>query len=143
MKEINEDKKDYLAMIQEPIGRMSTASSVFKGFSATIVTGIAALSYAELKTIILILSFLPILAFWALDIYYLQIEKKYRGLYDDVLNGKHPVDYSMRIPKDQEFKKRAKASIGECMKSPSILLFYPAMFLVLIIICFLNMGGVL
>ena len=32
---INENKKDYLALLQEPIGRLLTASSVFKGFAAT------------------------------------------------------------------------------------------------------------
>lgn len=139
---MNEDKKDYLALIQEPIGRMSTASSVFKGFSATIVTGTAALSYSEIRTIILLLSFLPVIAFAALDTYYLRIEKAYRGLYNDVLNDVHPIDFSMNLPKDKEFVARARMSIGNCFKSPSIWLFYPAMILILIIICCLNSGGI-
>ncbi len=69
----NEVKRAYLQLIQEPISRMSTASSVFKGFAATIVTGIAALSYNSVKLPILLLSFLPIIAFAALDIYYLRL----------------------------------------------------------------------
>ncbi len=137
------EKREYLALIQEPIGRMSTASSVFKGFSATIVTGVAALSYAEIKTILLVLSFLPVLAFAALDIYYLRTEKKYRGLYNDVLEGIHPIDFSMEISSDRVFIKRAKASIWNCIKSPSIWLFYPVMFLMLSVICFLHSGGVI
>lgn len=137
------EKREYLALIQEPIGRMSTASSVFKGFSATIVTGAAALSYAEINTILLVLSFLPVPTFAALDIYYLQTEKKYRGLYNDVLEGLHPVDFSMEIPSDRAFIKRAQASIWNCIKSPSVWLFYPAMFLILSVICFLHSGGVI
>ena len=139
---MDEDKKDYLTLIQEPIGRMSTASSVFKGFSATIVTGTAALSYSEMSTVILLLSFLPVIAFAALDIYYLRIEKAYRGLYNDVLNDIHPIDFSMTLPKDKEFVERAGMSIGNCIKSPSVWLFYPAMVLILIIICCLNSGGI-
>ena len=65
---MDENKREYLALIQEPIGRLSTASSIFKGFAATIVTGIAALSYSEVKLVVLILSFIPILAFAALFI---------------------------------------------------------------------------
>lgn len=41
---MKEDKAAYLHMIQEPICRMSTISAVFKGFAATIVSGIALIS---------------------------------------------------------------------------------------------------
>lgn len=140
---MSEDKKAYLSLIQEPIGRMSTASSIFKGFAATIVTGIAALSYSSINIILLVVSFIPILTFAALDIYYLRLEKMYRGLYDDVLNDEHPVNFSMAIPTDAAFKKRAKLSIWQCMKSPSIWLFYPAMLLVLSVICIMKAEGVI
>lgn len=135
------EKQTYLAMIQEPISRLSTASSVFKGFAATIVTGIAALSYSDISTKLLVLSFVPILSFAALDIYYLRLEKRYRGFYNDILSGKHEVDYSITLPKDKESIKRAKASIWNCILSPSVWLFYPAMFVVLIIVCVLKAGG--
>ena len=135
------EKQTYLTMIQEPISRLSTASSVFKGFAATIVTGIAALSYSDISTKLLVLSFVPILSFAALDIYYLRLEKRYRGFYNDILSGKHEVDYSITLPKEKESIKRAKASIWNCILSPSVWLFYPAMFVVLIIVCVLKAGG--
>lgn len=138
---ISEDKRDYLALIQEPIGRLSTASSVFKGFAATIVTGIAALSYSEIELKLLILSFIPILAFAALDVFYLRLEKRYRGLYNDILTGKHPVNYSITLPTEKAALKRAKASVGHCLLSPSIWLFYPAMFGVLIAVCIMKFNG--
>ena len=71
---MDENKVLYLQMIQEPIGRMSTASAIFKGFAATIVAGIAALSYCEVNTFILGLSFVPVILFAFLDIYYLKLE---------------------------------------------------------------------
>ena len=140
---MDENKKDYLTMIQEPIGRMSTASSVFKGFAATITTGISALSYADINIVILILSFIPIVAFAALDVYYLRLERLYRGLYNDVLSGEHETDFSMSIPNDKAFKKRAKSSIWKCLCSPSIWLFYPAMFIIILTVCILKSKGVL
>lgn len=140
---MDENKREYLTLIQEPIGRMSTVSSIYKGFAATIVTGTAALSYADVKLTILILSFIPIITFAALDLYYLRLERLYRGLYNSVLVGDHPVDFQISLPKDRQFVKKSKASILQCLTSPSIWLFYPAMFIVLIVICVLKaIGGI-
>ena len=140
---MDENKREYLPLIQEPIGRMSTVSSIYKGFAATIVTGTAALSYADVKLTILILSFIPIITFAALDLYYLRLERLYRGLYNSVLVGDHPVDFQISLPKDRQFVKKSRASILQCLTSPSIWLFYPAMFIVLIVICVLKaVGGI-
>lgn len=140
---MDENKREYLTLIQEPIGRMSTVSSIYKGFAATIVTGTAALSYADVKLTILILSFIPIITFAALDLYYLRLERLYRGLYNSVLVGDHPVDFQISLPKDRQFVKKSRASILQCLTSPSIWLFYPAMFIVLIVICVLKaVGGI-
>lgn len=138
---MDENKRAYLSLIQEPIGRLSTASSIFKGFAATIVTGTAALSYADVKLVVLILSFIPILAFAALDLYYLQLERLYRGLYDAVLAGDHPVDFQIVPPRDKCFIKKSRASICRCMTSPSIWLFYPAMIIILVVISILKACG--
>lgn len=138
---MDENKREYLSLIQEPIGRMSTASSIFKGFAATIVTGTAALSYADVKLVVLILSFIPIFTFAALDLYYLRLERLYRGLYNAVLNGDHPVNYQIMPPKDKAFIKKSKATLWQCMTSPSIWLFYPAMIVILIIISLLKICG--
>ena len=126
----NEHLPEYLQMIQEPICRMSTASAIFKGFAATIVSGIAALSYPDINNWILVLSFVPVLAFCVLDVYYLRIEKKYRYLYNQVRTNAHRVDFSMDISNIDY--KDAGATIMECIKSPSVYLFYPAMILILI-----------
>jgi len=138
---MDENKREYLTLIQEPIGRLSTASAIFKGFGAAIVTGTAALSYADVKLVALILSFIPILAFAALDLYYLRLERLYRGFYNSVLVGDHPVDFQICLPKGVDFIKKSRASVWQCMTSPSIWLFYPAMFIILIVICILKAKG--
>ena len=46
----NEERKvSYLQMIQCTIDRMSTTSAIFKGFGATIITGISAVSFTEIN----------------------------------------------------------------------------------------------
>lgn len=137
---MEENRVAYLQMIQEPIGRMSTSSAIFKGFAATIVAGIAALSYCEVNTWILGLSFVPVLLFTFLDIYYLKLEKKYRYLYEQVRTGEHDADFSLALTKNA---KRAKARVFDCIKSPSIWLFYPAMIAILVAVMYLRMKGVI
>lgn len=126
---MEDNKIAYLQLIQEPISRMSTASAVFKGFAATIVAGVSAISYCEINILILGLSFLPVILFALLDIYYLMIEKKYRYLYEQVRTDRHEVDFSLNLTKDNEV---SGARVRDCIKSPSIYLFYPLMILILI-----------
>lgn len=133
-------KIEYLQMIQEPICRMSTISAVFKGFAATIVAGIAALSYNDVNPLVLALSFIPVLLFFALDMYYLRLEKKYRYLYEQVRTDVHEVDFSMVLTKDT---KAAQAGFWNCFTSPSIYLFYPTMIVILITVFILKVSGVL
>lgn len=137
---MKEGKAEYLQMIQEPISRMSTASAIFKGFAATIVSGIAALTYCEVHPTVLALSFVPVILFAFLDVYYLKLEKKYRFLFDQVRKGEHPVDFSMDLTQDNT---AAKSRVWDCVKSPSIWLFYPVMIGILIAVFFLKLKGVL
>jgi len=137
---MTEGKIEYLQMIQEPIGRMSTSSAIFKGFAATIVAGIAALTYCEVHPTVLALSFVPVLLFAFLDIYYLKLERKYRYLFNQVRLDKHPIDFSMELEKDN---KKAKSGVWDCIKSPSIWLFYPAMIVILVVVYILKVKGVL
>lgn len=127
-------KIEYLQLLQEPISRMSTVTAIYKGFSAAIVAGISTISYADTKTWIIGLSFLPIFAFSVLDIYYLMLERKYRFLYDQVRLNKHEIDFSMQLPHTSSEIKKAKARVCDCIKSPSILLFYPLLMMVLLIV---------
>lgn len=73
--EMKEGKAEYLQIIQEPISRLSTTSAIFKGFAATIVSGIATLTYCDVNSTILGLSFVPVMLFALLDVYYLKLEK--------------------------------------------------------------------
>lgn len=129
---MTDGKKEYLQMLQEPICRMSTISAIFKGFAATIVASISSISYLSTNTWVLGLSFLPVLAFAVLDVYYLKLERKFRFLYDQVRTDNHEIDFSMKLTNDPLEIISAKARTQDCIKSPSIYLFYPLMLLILI-----------
>ena len=138
---MSEDKRAYLQMLQEPICRMSTISAIFKGFAATIVAGISAISYASTNIWVLGLSFLPVLAFAVLDVYYLKLERKFRFLFDQVRMDKHEIDFSMKLTNDPLENISAKARTWDCIKSPSIYLFYPWMIAILVVVMILKTSG--
>ena len=140
---MQDGKKEYLQMLQEPICRMSTISAIFKGFAATIVAGISAISYSTTNVWILGLSFLPVLAFAVLDIYYLKLERKFRFLFDQERLDQHAIDFSMKLTNDPLEILSAKARTWDCIKSPSIYLFYPLMLLILIVVFILKWTNII
>lgn len=140
---MQDGKKEYLQMLQEPICRMSTISAIFKGFAATIVAGISAISYSTTNVWILGLSFLPVLAFAVLDINYLKLERKFRFLFDQVRLDQHAIDFSMKLTNDPLEILSAKARTWDCIKSPSIYLFYPLMLLILIVVFILKWTNII
>lgn len=140
---MDNNKPAYLQMIQEPICRMSTISAIFKGFAATIVAGVATLTYKDINAWVLGLSFLPVLAFAILDVYYLTLERKFRFLFEQVRKDEREIDFSMKLTCDPVEIIRAKARVWDCLRSPSIYLFYPMMMAILITVFVLKLKGVI
>ena len=89
MAEYTEDQRQHLAFIQDVITRMNSNSFSMKGWMITIVAGFLAIFAAgkDLNEIFLFVAIAPTMLIWLLDAYYLQMEKKYRMLYNDVKNG--------------------------------------------------------
>ncbi len=134
-----ESKIAYLQMIQSNIERMSTSSAIFKGFAATIVAGISAISYSDLNNWILLMSFLPVICFMLLDIYYLKLEKRFRVLFEMIRNEKGTALFDLTPPKlNKTEKKKYKARVIDIFKSPSIFLFYLVLIIISIIVIVLK-----
>ena len=75
----------HLEFIQAVITRMNTNSFQLKGMAITIYSALLALYAGKLfENIILFFAAVPIFLFWLLDAYYLQQERKFRGIYNDV-----------------------------------------------------------
>lgn len=130
----SEEKIAYLQLLQEPIGRMSSTSAIFKGFSAAIVSGIAALSFVEINRWVLVLAFLPLLCFAFMDCYYLWEERKFKYIYEQVRTDKRSIDYSLSIQLNREERKAARMTIGKIITSISIWPFYVPVIAIAVVI---------
>jgi len=78
----------HLDYIQSAINRMAENSFKIKGWMVTLISALMALFVNSEKSWFLLVAFIPIFVFWFLDAYYLQQERKFRGLYDDVVKNR-------------------------------------------------------
>lgn len=140
----NEDKKvEYLQMIQEPIGRMSTTSAIFKGFSATLVVGMVTILDSKINIFSIISSIFFVIVFALLDTYYLSLERKFRLLFEEVRKGQHPIDFSMKPISEIDKLKTGKARFIDCLGSMSIWMFYLSLIMFLLITLLLKIHNIL
>lgn len=125
----NEDMRRHLDYVENIIARMNQNSFKIKGWMITLVTALLALaSKIDCKGYVFI-AVIPVLLFWILDAYYLQQERKFKHLYNDIVVGKIPV-YKMEIGsyKDEDSK------FLSCLIAKSVWPLYMAMIILLEII---------
>jgi hypothetical protein len=63
---------------------MNTNSFQIKGMSITITAAILALFASSSIPVYFFIALIPTIMFWFLDAYYLQQERKFRGIYNDI-----------------------------------------------------------
>ncbi|MEI6143079.1 MAG: hypothetical protein WCP85_27625 [Mariniphaga sp.] len=99
---MEEDKRQHLEFLQNIITRMNTNSFQLKGLAITLVTALMAIYASTQNVIFIFLGMPPTILFWFLDSYYLQQERKFRGVYNDVTGLKDIIKirpYEMPIQK--------------------------------------------
>ena len=130
------NKTKHLEMIENIIERMGKNSFQLKGWAVTLVTIIGALSARETDKRFFLLAFIPILAFWAIDSFYLQIERKYKYLYNQVrVKSEYDIDFDLDIKNIDV--KRTKMTYWSCLVSKTELLFYGAITLAVLAMAFI------
>jgi hypothetical protein len=78
------DQIKHLEFIQDAITRMNSNSFQMKSWMLVLVTALLG-SFANTgNQSFILLALLPTVIFWGLDTYYLQQERKFRGIYNDV-----------------------------------------------------------
>lgn len=133
------NKIKHLEMIQSLTTRMAQNSFMIKGWTLTLVVAMFAFA-PQTEWFFLPIVLLPILIFACLDAYYLQLEKRYRNLYDIVRNKEDTeIDFQLKISKDCKTKKDG---YGRCLFSTSILLYYLPILIVAIGIIVVLFAGV-
>ena len=87
-----ERKIKHLEFIQSNIARMNQCSFQMKGWMITVVTALLALFASSINeqtgignTMYIIIAIVPTMIFWFLDSYYLTQERKFRGIYNDII----------------------------------------------------------
>lgn len=119
-------KIKHLEFIQTTINRMAHNSFLLKGWAMTVVGGVIAISFKEKMVHYPAVAMTLVAFFWALDVYYLFIEKRYRDLYDEVRAKKEDViDFSMHTNHHASCRNLHKAICSEANA-----IFYGALFLV-------------
>ena len=88
-----EKRVKHLEFLQTNIARMNQCSFQMKGWMITVVTALLALYAASISaetgvgnTLFLYVAIAPTFLFWYLDSYYLQQERKFRGIYNDLID---------------------------------------------------------
>ena len=100
------DRTGYLNLIQGVVSRMGGNSAIMKGFASTTMAAMFGMCVTEcIKWYYLLTAFIPLIAFIILDVYYLQIERRYRNLYNLVADKKIPPGFLCLNLNDSYFDK--------------------------------------
>jgi hypothetical protein len=101
-----ERKLKHLEFIQAAISRMATNSFLFKGWAITIAAAISAFATIETKPSLLVIAVISTAMFWALDGYYLWLERGFIHLHNQVAaKDESEIDFSMRIDHTHAFRR--------------------------------------
>lgn len=134
----SENRVRYLEMIQANISRMAANSFSLKSWAVTLVAGILALSSDESNKVFFLIAFIPVVVFWFLDAYYLQLERKYRGLFEVIrIEHSQAVDFNLNPNNSEiELSGKVKRSVRyiSCFFSKSEWLFYVPIGLIIVIV---------
>ncbi len=134
---MDQEKIKHLEFIQNIITRMNSNSFQIKILTVTIVSAILAIYVSTQNIKFLILGIVPTLIFWFLDTYFLQQERKFRGIYNDVASLTNKVEVKL-------FEMPINKYVGgtytylSVFKSKTIIWFYlPIIFLIVVSFTFL------
>ncbi len=131
------EKIEYLKMLQLVITRMGDNSFKLKGWSVTLTSALFALAAKNADSRYVVVSYFPIVMFWALDGYFLYQERLFRKLYDKARAGQDASrDFSMNT---SEFKNDADVSWSSVTLSSTVFIFHGVvLFTVCIVLIFLK-----
>ena len=133
---MEENKIKHLEMIQNIITRMNTNSFQIKELTITIVAALLAVYASTSKLDLILIAIIPSILFWHLDTYYLNQERKFRALYNDVAGvSKNPKDIKV-FEMCSDLYKGGRYSYSSAMFSRTICPLYVSIIIILLTIFF-------
>ena len=134
MKRYSEEKTKHLEFLQNIITRMNTNSFQIKTWSITINAALLAIYASSSNVTYLLIPIVPTIIFWFLDTFYLQQERKFRGVYNDVAGltelKKRIIIRNFEMPIHKYTKKPYR--FFDVFFSKTILLFYCSLVILLL-----------
>lgn len=130
---MEDEKKQHLDFIQSIITRMNANSFQIKIINITIVSALLAVYATNGHVVFVFIGIFPTTIFWFLDAYYLQQERRFRGVYDDVAGVTSSIsvkNYEMPIHK----YTNGKYTFFNCFKSKTIIWVYLPIIIILLTI---------
>lgn len=121
-----ENKVKHLEMVESVIDRMGHNSFQLKGWAVTLMSIVGALSAKGSDKSFMLLGLIPLIAFWFLDSFYLQLERKYRVMFEQVrAKDETDIDFDMNLKhihySEEDLKK---VCFCNCMFSSTEAIFY-------------------
>ncbi|MDG9728642.1 MULTISPECIES: hypothetical protein [unclassified Streptomyces] len=117
---LDEGRVKHLELIQMVVARMGNNSFLIKGWSLTVTGALLAFAVGNSEASVAVVSFVPIVAFWFLDAYFLYQERLFRRLYDRVRRPDATVEpFAMDVAQGREPAGVLKAAV-----SPTLSFFY-------------------
>jgi hypothetical protein len=126
---MNPDTITHLQFIQDVIDRMNRNSFQLKEWCMAIVSAFLALYANSENHLYIFVAIFPVFIFWCLDAYYLQQERKFRGVYDDVVAGNEKV-LPFKMPIQQY--KGGKYDFWNVWRSRTLAMFYGLLIVLLL-----------
>jgi len=123
----DEDRRLHLKIIQDEIARTNGKSHNLKVWIVLIIVASLAVFEFTKDSVFLILALFPIILVWGLDTYYLQLERKLRGVYSDVAGiSRNPrIIQAFAIP--VHLYNEEKYSFWNVFSSVTLFSFYPVL----------------
>lgn len=112
-------------LIQECIRRMSHNSFMVKGWALTLLAGVTAFTHGDnFKDVVLLIcsTIIPFVCFWLLDTFFLHTERKYRKMYEVMLEKRRKDDLSGQFELNPQ--NVSINCFGKTMFSTTLVFFY-------------------
>ena len=134
-----QDKIKHLEFIQGVVTRMNSNSFQMKGWMVVIVSALLAIYADNNNGLYPLFALLPTFIFWGLDAYYLQQERKFRGLYNDVAGISEKPKEIKLFAMRPDLYTGGKYSYWDVVKSVTLIwLYLPVVGILLVIYCYLT-----
>lgn len=125
----------HLEFVQAVVGRLAGNAFLMKGWALTVAGAFFAFSARDVNWRIAAIGLVPVLAFWALDAYFLHRERLFRRLYDAVRRGDPTVEpFSMNYLAFIEPAGQKKCSYWGTLCSRTLVPLYLSLLIVGIVV---------